>query len=178
MSAFSVGQALRARWSSYLCRSCRARPADDGLHLLLAYRTGATCHKLHKQALHHILFPHATRYWYWSIVVVGAESFVSTAAEFRARICAVPSSLSRTGGNRLFNLVLLICVRYKGRNIQNTLLELRRNLLQAKSRIFNLVNMATVHVQGVGRLCRGEKNDNSHPQPSGPSSNDGLNRTC
>jgi hypothetical protein len=30
MPAFSVGQAFNARWSSYLCRSCRARHADGG----------------------------------------------------------------------------------------------------------------------------------------------------
>jgi hypothetical protein len=35
MSAFSVGQAFDARWSSYLCRSRRAHHANDGLHLLL-----------------------------------------------------------------------------------------------------------------------------------------------
>jgi hypothetical protein len=81
----------------------------------ICYYTGARSHTLHKQALHHILFPHATRYWYWSIVVVGAESLVSSvscapsaAAELGARICAVPSSLCRTGGNRLFIPVSLI----------------------------------------------------------------------
>jgi hypothetical protein len=38
MSAFPVGQAFDARWSSYLFRSRRARPADEGLHLLLHWR--------------------------------------------------------------------------------------------------------------------------------------------
>jgi hypothetical protein len=38
MSVFSVGQAFDARWSSYLFRSRRARPADNGLHLLLHWR--------------------------------------------------------------------------------------------------------------------------------------------
>jgi hypothetical protein len=86
----------------------------------ICYNTSATSHTLHKQALYHTLFPHATRYWCWSIVLVGAGSLLSSlscapsaAAELGARICAVPSSLCRTGGNRLFNLVLLICVRYK-----------------------------------------------------------------
>jgi hypothetical protein len=52
----------------------------------ICYYTGATSHLLHKQALHHILFPHATRYWCWSIVVVGAESLVSSLS------CALPAA--------------------------------------------------------------------------------------
>jgi hypothetical protein len=38
MSAFPVGQAFDARLSSYLFRGRRARPANDGLHLLLHWR--------------------------------------------------------------------------------------------------------------------------------------------
>jgi hypothetical protein len=37
----------------------------------------------------------------------------SAAAELGARICAVPLSLYRTVGNKLFNTVSLICVGYK-----------------------------------------------------------------
>jgi hypothetical protein len=69
MSAFSVGQAFDARWSSYLCHSRRARPADDGLHLLLR---NVSYNYTSKPSI--IFF---FRYWCWAIVVVGAESFVS-----------------------------------------------------------------------------------------------------
>jgi hypothetical protein len=71
MSAFSVGQAFVARRSSYLCHSCRARPANDGLHLLLAYDTSATSHTSHKQALRDILFALAKHHWRWPVVVLG-----------------------------------------------------------------------------------------------------------
>jgi hypothetical protein len=64
---------------------------------------------------------HVKRYWCWFIVLVGAGCLAcpvvrygpSAAAELGARICAVLSSPCRTGGNKLFNTVQLICVRYK-----------------------------------------------------------------
>jgi hypothetical protein len=54
----------------------------------ICYYTGATSHTLHKQALHHILFPYAKGYWCWHVVVVvGAGSFVTSLS------CALPLSL-------------------------------------------------------------------------------------
>jgi hypothetical protein len=102
----------------------------------ICYYTGAMSHTLHKQA--------ATRYWCWSTVVVGAESLVSSlscapsaAAELGARICAAPSSLCCTGGNRLFNPVSLICVRYKAATYKYiSRAGTKFRLLQAKSRTF------------------------------------------
>jgi hypothetical protein len=52
----------------------------------ICYYTGVTSYTLHKQALYHIHFPHATRYWRWCIVVVGAESLVSSLS------CALPAA--------------------------------------------------------------------------------------
>ena len=112
MSAFSVGQAFDARWSSYLCRSCRTHPADDGLLLLLhwhnvSYITQASPPSYSFSACDTLLV------LVYSSGGGGVFLVPSAAAEFGAGICAVPSSLCRTGDNRLFNSVLLICVRYK-----------------------------------------------------------------
>jgi hypothetical protein len=94
------------------------------------------------------------------MVVVGAGSVVSSlscalpaTAELGAGICAV--SLQ----NFLIDLRTL-----QGRNIQNTLLEPRRNLACCNQSyaLLNLICMATVHLHNVGRLCRGEETDYSH----------------
>jgi hypothetical protein len=120
--------------------------------------------------------------------VVGVGSLVSSlccapsaAAELGARTCAAPlSSLCRmvaTGSSILSYLSAYVTVQ--GRNIQNTLLEPRRNLACYKQghALLNLVCMGTVHLYGVERLCRGEGNNTSHPKPSVTLSNDVLHRS-
>lgn len=54
-------------------------------------------------------------------------------------------------------------------SIQDTLLEPRRNVACCKQirALLNLVRIVRVHLYGIERLCRGEGDNNSHPQPSG-----------
>jgi hypothetical protein len=69
----------------------------------ICYYTGAKSHTLHKQALHHILFPYAKGHWCWYVVVVvGAGSFVPIL------FCALPAA-AELGSRVLAHKAAMLC---------------------------------------------------------------------